>query len=525
MEHLGNILITSMTFFGDASGAVTAMRDYVSPTIKTLSALASLACVAFIINAGYLYMTSGGKPDQLEQAKRILKNAILGLVIVLGAVTLTSILTNAYGSPQGANGGTLPNLQAIPPAEASNGLVDMILKTITEFLNNIIQMAAAPFLGALDFFTKATPLMAQNPSVFNFWLAMVGITDVLFVIIVALLGFHVMSASTFGFDEIEFKHLLPRIGLIFLVMNTSIFLIDGIIGLSNALIVAVGKISGSSSVWTTLTEVVKQSGGQGLAALLMMTIFVILTVILLVYYVARLVGLFIGAVLSPLVAMVWLIPGFRDFAETAFKTYIVTIFTLFVHVVILQLSASLFTGMAVSSGNNLPDTLMAMVVGLATIVALLKTQGLMMQFSYVSMGARNTRMLGGQFVNGVQSIGGAGKKTLSQAGRAAKGIARKAGSGGRPTGGGTGSRSGGVASSGNGSSSRKSSYGMPRENLSYNSPRTDNLGVTTTRRPGNSSPTLSTSPTPRKTGTTYEASEPIPLKASQKKPLEKDKTT
>jgi hypothetical protein len=168
---------------------------------------------------------------------------------------------------------------------------------------------------------------------------------------------------------------------------------------------------------------------------------------------------------------------------------------------------------------------MAMVVGLATIVALLKTQGLMMQFSYVSMGARNTRMLGGQFVNGVQSIGGAGKKTLSQAGRAAKGIARKAGSGGRPTGGGTGSRSGGVASSGNGSSSRKSSYGMPRENLSYNSPRTDNLGVTTTRRPGNSSPTLSTSPTPRKTGTTYEASEPIPLKASQKKPLEKDKTT
>lgn len=34
----------------------------------------------------------------------------------------------------------------------------------------------------------------------------------------------------------------------------------------------------------------------------------------------------------------------------------------------------------------------------------------MMQFSYVSMGARNTRMLGGQFVNGVQSIGGAGRR-------------------------------------------------------------------------------------------------------------------
>lgn len=492
-----------MTFFGDASGAVTAMREYVTPTIKVLASLASIACVAFIINAGYLYMTSGGKPDQLEQAKHILKNAILGLVIVLGAVTLTSILTNAYGTPQGASGGTLPNLQAIPPVEASNGLVDVLLKAVTGFLNSLIQMAATPFLGALDFFTKSTPLMAQNPSVFNFWLAMVGISDVLFIIILALMGFHVMSASTFGFDEIEFKHLLPRIGLIFLVMNTSIFLIDGIIGLSNALIVAVGKISGASSVWTTLTDVVKQSGGQGLAALLMMTVFLILTVILLVYYVARLVGLFIGAVLSPLVAMIWLVPGFRDFAETAFKTYVITIFTLFVHVVILQLSASLFTGMAASSGNNLPDTLMAMVVGLSTIVALLKTQGLMMQFSYVSMGAKNTRMLGGQFINGVQSVGKLGKKGYEKTKDAAAAAIEKARRRREGTGGTGGANGGGGG--------YRSNYGMPGDNLRYSPPRTDSRGVKVTRRPD------TTPPTPRKTGTTYEAPEPTPLKDSNKR--------
>lgn len=70
-------------------------------------------------------------------------------------------------------------------------------------------------MAALGFFTKATPLMAQNSSVFNLWLAMVGITDVLFVVVIALLGFHVMSAASLGFDEIEIKHLLPRIGLIF----------------------------------------------------------------------------------------------------------------------------------------------------------------------------------------------------------------------------------------------------------------------------------------------------------------------
>jgi hypothetical protein len=44
--------------------------------------------------------------------------------------------------------------------------------------------------------------------VFNLWLAMVAIPDVLFILVVGLLGFHVMSAASFGFDEIEFKHML-----------------------------------------------------------------------------------------------------------------------------------------------------------------------------------------------------------------------------------------------------------------------------------------------------------------------------
>ena len=382
------------------------MREYVTPTIHALAAIASIACVFFIMNAGYLYMTSSGKPEKMEHAKEVLKKAGLGLLIVLAAVTLTTILTNAYGSQQAVSSATLPNMQAIPPVE--NGLVDVIIKAVTGFLNNIIQTIATPFLAALDFFTKSTPLMAQNPSVFNLWLAVVGIADVLFVVIVALLGFHIMSASTFGFDEVEIKHLLPRIALIFLFANTSIFFIDAIIGLSNALIAAINVVSGASSVWDTLTQVVTKSGGQGAAALLMMMVFLIFSIILLVYYVGRLITLFIGAVLSPLVALVWLVPGFRDFAETAAKTYITTIFVLFVHVVILQLAASLLTGMSAGSGNNLSGTLMAMVVGLATIFALLRTQGVMMQFSYVSMGTRNMRKLGGQFMNGVSYMTGKG---------------------------------------------------------------------------------------------------------------------
>ena len=48
-----------------------AMRDYVTPTITALAALASLVCVFFIVNAGYLYMTSSGKPEQMDHAKHV----------------------------------------------------------------------------------------------------------------------------------------------------------------------------------------------------------------------------------------------------------------------------------------------------------------------------------------------------------------------------------------------------------------------------------------------------------------------
>jgi hypothetical protein len=65
----------------------------------------------------------------------------------------------------------------------------------------------------------------------------------------------------------------------------------------------------------------------------------------------------------------WLVPGFRDFSVSAIKTYITTIFVLFVHVVTLLLAATLFVGMSATDGDNqVPNVLMSMVVGLATVL-------------------------------------------------------------------------------------------------------------------------------------------------------------
>jgi hypothetical protein len=479
---MNELLLVSPSIIADASTAMNVTQHYVTPTMRILSTLAGIVCTVFIIIAGYLYMTSSGRPEKLDQAKRVLRSALIGLLIVLSAATLTAILSHAYGQPVNGETASLPILTSVQPKLPSSGLVEVLIKAITGFLNVILQAVGAPFLAALDYFTKSTPLMANNPSVFNLWLAIVGIADGLFVIVLALIGFHVMSATSLGFDEIEIKHLLPRIGLVFLLLNCSIFLIDGIIALSNVLIAALGQVTGGSSPWKSLTAVVETTSSQGLAALLLMLAFLIFTVMLLVYYVGRLVTLFIGAVLSPLVILVWLVPGFRDFSESAMKTYISTMFVLFVHVVILQLSASLFAGIA-ADGTQAPEVLMAMVVGLATVVTLLKTQSVMMQFSYVSMGARNARKLGGQFINGVSYLSG---KTSRSAGGIRRGVAM--GHARSPT-------------------QRQVSSTPPARKIHYDHPRKDSTGVVITRRQSGMAPltTGASAPTSRSLTVTHTA--------------------
>lgn len=385
----------------DASAASQSIKGYLAPLLVTLGGLAVVVCTFFLVVGGIHYMTSAGKPDKLEHAKKVIRNALIGLIIVIAAGTLTSILIHAYASSGATTAQQLPELMQIKPAQTSPGLIDVLIKAITGLFQYIVESAAKPFIAGLDYFTKGTPLMAANAAVFNMWLAIVGIADALFVLVVALLGFHIMSFAALGLDEIEFKHLLPQLAAAFLLINTSIFWIDMLISLSNALINAMNAAFPGESVWNALSTVVELSTGMGLVALLVMVAFMILAVILMIYYVTRIVTLYLGAVLAPLIILLWLLPGFKDFAITAIKTYVVTVFVLFVHVLILLLAASLFVSVVATGGNNPLNPFMAMLVGCATLITLLKTQGLMNQLAYVSMGPKAMRKLGSQFMTSV----------------------------------------------------------------------------------------------------------------------------
>jgi hypothetical protein len=387
------------------------VQNYLRPIMLSLIGLAGVVSAFFIIQGGIEYMTSSGRPEKLEHAKRILRNALIGLVIVIAAATLTNILTSAYQDGGGTTVQNIPSLTPVETDDGGGGITEVLINSIIGLFKHIITAAASPFISALDYFTNSTPLMADNPAVFKLWLTVLGIANALFVVGVAMIGFHVMSSASLGLEETEFRQLLPRLVMTFLLMNMSIFAIDAVVSLSNVMITAIGNAYDSISVWEALTGVADTAGGQGFVALLIMIVFLILASILLVYYIMRIVTLYIGAVLSPLVVLLQIIPGFKDFTSTSLKVYVSNIFVLFVHVIILTLAATLFEGIRKEGAFPPYDPVMAMFVGVATLITLLKTQGLMMQLSYVSVGPRAIRKLGNEFMNGVSYTSQASKRT------------------------------------------------------------------------------------------------------------------
>lgn len=392
-----------LTLFANATAASEAMRSFLTPVIATLCVIATLASTFFLIMGGMSYISSKGQPEKLEHAKRTIRNALIGLVLVIAAATLTSILANAYGAAAGPVTDKLPTLAPIQQSD-STSFFDVVTKAIIHVLQNIVSSIGEPFVKALSYFTNSTPLIGENSNVFNLWLAVAGIADVLFILVVALLGFQIMSFSTLGFDELDLKQVLPQLVFVFLLMNTSIFAIDAVIGLSNGMIHALQAGFPSASIWDLLAEVTKKSSGLGLGGLLIMIAFLVVTVMLLVYYVGRLIALYIGAILSPIIMLLYLLPAFKDFAINALKTYLNVIFVLFVQIVIMQLASSIFSGMLQDDTSGQPNTLMAMIVGLATVLALLKTQGVMQELSHAASTPRAAREIAGSFIRGISYI-------------------------------------------------------------------------------------------------------------------------
>ncbi len=380
-----------------AASSLPEISSYTSDTLSIITFIAAAAAVFFLIRGGYLYITSTGKPEALEDAKKTIRNALIGLVVVLASGALVSLLTGALvGDPGSTSTATLP-LAQIESVKPPDGLAQVLLDAVNGFLQNIIQSATKPVVDGIMTFLTNTPDLLTNAIIVKFWLIMLGIADTLFVLIVALLGLQFMSASTFGFEEIEFKHLLPRIGLAFLGMNVSLFLADYAIKTCNALVTGIINATGGlDHAWITNAITLPNLLSQNTPpiTLIFLLIFLIIAIVLLLMYISRLIVIALGAVLSPFIFLLWTLPKTADFAEMAIKGYLVSVFTIFIHVVTIQLAGS-FLVLPEHTNNSL----ISIAVAIGLLLTLLKIPNFVMQLILFSRSIDTVKHVGSQIMN------------------------------------------------------------------------------------------------------------------------------
>lgn len=99
----------TLTSVGGETGlSTTDPKIIIGNIIRTGLGVIGIILVCFIVYGGFVWMTAAGRPDQVDKAKKILINAVIGLVIILMswsiATFVISALTTATGGSSGGGG-------------------------------------------------------------------------------------------------------------------------------------------------------------------------------------------------------------------------------------------------------------------------------------------------------------------------------------------------------------------------------------------------------------------------------------
>lgn len=112
-------LVATGTTAGFGSGDLLSI---IGTIIKVFLGLLGIIFLIIMLYAGFLWMTAGGDGKQVERAKKLLINAVIGLVIILSAFAITSFILNALldATGNGQNGGSNGSV-TIPALSGSLG--------------------------------------------------------------------------------------------------------------------------------------------------------------------------------------------------------------------------------------------------------------------------------------------------------------------------------------------------------------------------------------------------------------------
>lgn len=123
----------------DAAGVngTTDLFTIIGNILNIVFAILGILLLAYLVYAGYLWMTAAGNPEQVDKARSYIKNAIIGLVIVVSSFAVSRFilgLLGGMGNGSGAGGGSTtqgPGGSGFPGAAGAlgAGLIDYHIPT------------------------------------------------------------------------------------------------------------------------------------------------------------------------------------------------------------------------------------------------------------------------------------------------------------------------------------------------------------------------------------------------------------
>ena len=87
--------ITGVESSIDASPA--GLENLLSTIIGFMTIAGGITFLLWILIGAYTWITAGGQPEKIEKARSHITNAITGLVILIGAVALTGLISALLG--------------------------------------------------------------------------------------------------------------------------------------------------------------------------------------------------------------------------------------------------------------------------------------------------------------------------------------------------------------------------------------------------------------------------------------------
>lgn len=80
------------------------LRDIIVNVVNIALGFLGIIAVIIIMYGGYLWMTSGGNQEQVDRAKKTLRNAVIGLFIILSSWAIVAYFVNAFIQGTGGTG-------------------------------------------------------------------------------------------------------------------------------------------------------------------------------------------------------------------------------------------------------------------------------------------------------------------------------------------------------------------------------------------------------------------------------------